>query len=207
MRALIVVDIQNDFCPGGSLAVKDGDQIIPLVNKLMSKFELVVATQDWHPNDHKSMAANNNKKPGEIIMLHGIEQILWPHHCIQNTNGAAFHRDLDQSKFHKVIQKGMNPEVDSYSGFLDNDYQSPTGLDDYLQEKNVDEVYITGLATDYCVKYTAIDAIDHGYTTYVIKDACRGIDLNPGDIQQSYDDMNAKGVILISSADVLGENP
>jgi nicotinamidase/pyrazinamidase len=153
MKALILVDIQYDFCPGGALEVKNGDEVIPVANQLSSKFDLVVATQDWHPADHGSFAANHPwRYPGQVIDLNGLEQILWPIHCVQNSFGAEFVKELDTSNFAAVIQKGTDKGIDSYSGFFDNGHRKATGLHDLLQEKDVEEVYIMGLAQDYCVK-------------------------------------------------------
>lgn len=197
MKALIIVDVQNDFLPGGALAVKDGDKIIPLINKLQNKFELIVATQDWHPKDHGSFASNHNKNPGEKIQLAGLEQILWPDHCVQETKGADFAADLKTEKFDKVFRKGTDKNIDSYSGFFDNGHKKSTGLADYLKEKGVTEVYIAGLATDYCVKFTALDAVNLGFNTNVILPACRGVGLNNGDIQRAVEEMANKGVKIM----------
>ena len=169
MNALIIVDIQNDFLPGGALAVKEGDMIIPIVNTLMRKFDLVVATQDWHPAGHESFASSHaGKHPGDVIMLHGLKQVLWPDHCVQLTAGAAFSNKLNASSIKKIFQKGMNPKIDSYSGFFDNGQMQDTGLNIYLKSMAVDDVFIVGLATDYCVKFTASDALTLGYRTTVI---------------------------------------
>lgn len=197
MKALIIVDVQNDFLPGGALAVKDGNKIIPLINKLQNKFELIVATQDWHPKDHGSFASNHNKNPGEKIQLAGLEQILWPDHCVQETKGADFAADLKTYKFDKVFRKGTDKNIDSYSGFFDNGHKKLTGLADYLKEKGVTEVYIVGLATDYCVKFTALDAVNLGFNTNIILPACRGVDLNKGDVQRAVEEMVNKGVKIM----------
>ena len=199
MKALIIVDVQNDFCPGGALAVKEGDQIVPIINKIMSKFDLVVATQDWHPKNHKSFASNNGKKVGEVIDLNGLKQILWPDHCVQGSKGAEFVAKLDAKRIDRIFQKGTDPEIDSYSGFFDNGHKKRTGLDDYLRKKGVDEVYIVGLATDYCVKFTALDAVELGFKTYLIQDACRGVNLNNHDSDEAIQGMKTKGVGIISS--------
>ena len=158
MKALIVVDVQNDFVPGGALAVPEGDRVVPLCNALANSFDLVVATQDWHPADHGSFAANHpGRKVGEVIDLQGLQQILWPVHCVQNTPGAQFVHGLDTSRFARIFQKGTDPAIDSYSGFFDNGHRRSTGLGDYLRSNNVTDVYVCGLATDYCVKFTALD--------------------------------------------------
>jgi nicotinamidase/pyrazinamidase len=203
MRALILVDLQNDFTPSGALPVPQGDQIIPLINQLQNAFDLVVATQDWHPADHESFAVHHGKEPGEIIMLHGIEQILWPAHCVQGTEGAAFITGLNTAKIACVCQKGMKKTVDSYSGFFDNDHQSATGLDSNLKEKGVTEVYVVGLATDYCVKFTALDAQALGYQTHLITDGTRGVDLNSGDVKNALEEMKSAGITLLQSSHIL----
>jgi nicotinamidase/pyrazinamidase len=177
MNALILVDIQNDFIPGGSLAVPAGDKIIPLVNDLQNSFELIVATQDWHPKHHKSFASNHQgKKPFERIQLHGMDQVLWPDHCIQGTSGAEFSTDLNMNKVEGIFRKGMVPDIDSYSGFYDNGYKRSTGLAGYLRERKVTRLFVCGLAGDYCVFFTAKDALKENFETYIIDDATRPID-------------------------------
>ncbi len=197
MKALLLVDIQNDFSPSGALPVKEGDKIIPYINDLQESFDLIVATQDWHPANHESFAANHNMEPGQIIDLYGIEQILWPNHCVQNTEGAKFMESLDLTRVDHIFQKGRDPKVDSYSGFFDNDHKSSTGLSEYFKEKSVTGVVIVGLATDYCVKYTAIDAVDQGFETQVLVGGCRGVELKVGDIHQALVDMKVKGVQIV----------
>ena len=205
MKALIIVDIQNDFLPGGALAVQNGDQIIPIVNQLIPEFDLVLATQDWHPADHGSFASNHaDKIPGEIIDLHGLQQILWPDHCVQNSEGAAFSDKLEINNIQKVFQKGTDPSIDSYSGFFDNGKKKDTGLNDYLKTKNVTEVFIVGLATDYCVKFTAIDAAECGFKTSVIADATRAVNLQPNDGEKALEEMRQKGIHILNSSDILG---
>jgi nicotinamidase/pyrazinamidase len=177
MNVLILVDIQNDFVPGGKLPVPLGNEIITLVNELQDSFELVVATQDWHPPDHKSFASQHTgKKLFEVISLHGLDQVLWPDHCVQGSNGAQFHNDLHMNKVEAVFRKGMNPDIDSYSGFFDNGYKKSTGLAGYLRERAVKKVYVCGLAADYCVAFTAKDALKENFETYIIEDATRAID-------------------------------
>jgi nicotinamidase/pyrazinamidase len=177
MNVLILIDIQNDFIPGGSLPVPRGNEIIKLVNELQGSFELVVATQDWHPDNHKSFATQHpGKKQFETISLHGLDQVLWPDHCVQGTKGAEFHDDLNMNKVEAVFRKGMNPDIDSYSGFYDNGYKKATGLAGYLRDRGVKKVYVCGLAADYCVAYTAKDALKENFETYVIEDATRAID-------------------------------
>lgn len=198
--ALIIVDVQYDFLPGGALAVGHGDQIIAVINRIQQKFDMIVATQDWHPEDHKSFAANHpGKAIGEFIDLNGLEQILWPVHCVQGSEGANFHRDLDQSRWAAVFQKGKHPEVDSYSGFFDNARRGDTGLGDFLKSKGIQKVYVCGLAQDYCVKFTALDAQSLGFETVLISDATRGVNLDPNDGDRAIEAMKEKGIkVLIS---------
>jgi len=203
MKALILVDLQNDFCPGGALAVPGGDEVIPIANKVQGHFELVVATQDWHPANHGSFAANHEaRKPGEVLDLHGLDQVLWPVHCVQDTQGAAFVEALDTSRVAKVFRKGSDPAVDSYSGFYDNDHRNSTGLADYLKDKGAREGYVMGLATDYCVKFTALDALKEGFTVYVFEDGCRGVEMDPGDVDRALDRMRSLGAVLLESGDI-----
>ena len=198
-KALIIVDIQNDFLPGGALAVNEGDQIIPLVNSIQNQFDLIVATQDWHPANHGSFAANHQEKsPGEVIDLYGLTQVLWPVHCVQNSPGAEFASDLDMKQVAKIFPKGTDPDIDSYSGFFDNGRKKKTGLGDFLQSEGVTHVYVVGLATDYCVKYTALDAASLGFQTTVIKDACRGVNLQRNDTEDALSEMAAKGIKIIT---------
>ena len=204
MKALILVDLQNDFCPGGALAVPEGDEVIPVVNRLLPHFELVLATQDWHPADHGSFAAmHEGKKPGDLIELAGMSQVLWPVHCVQNTPGAALHANLNRQPIAKVFRKGTDRTIDSYSGFFDNARRKATGLGDYLKAQAVRELYICGLATDYCVKFTVLDAVDLGWKTHLVEDACRGIDLRAGDVQRAIEQMKAKGVDVVASSDIV----
>ncbi len=203
MKALILVDLQYDFCPGGALAVNEGDQVIPVANAIMDKFDLVVATQDWHPADHGSFAANHPwRRPGQVMDLHGLQQILWVIHCVQGTFGAELVDELHQSKIDKIFQKGTDKTVDSYSGFFDNGKRKSTGLDAYLKAKGVEEVYVMGLATDYCVKFTADDAVDLGFETYLITDGCRGVNLQPNDAKQAMEYLSNKGVTLVKSTEL-----
>jgi nicotinamidase/pyrazinamidase len=203
MKALIIVDVQNDFCPGGALAVREGDQVVPVVNRIQARFDLVVATQDWHPANHGSFAANHpGRNPGEVIELAGLSQILWPVHCVQGTTGAELHPALERSRIAHVVHKGTDPAIDSYSGFFDNGRRAATGLEQFLRDRDVDEVYVCGLATDYCVKATALDAGSLGFKTHLIEDACRGVDLRPGDVQRSIEAMRAGGVDVIHSGNL-----
>ncbi|MDO8545543.1 MAG: bifunctional nicotinamidase/pyrazinamidase [Opitutaceae bacterium] len=200
MKALILVDIQNDFLPGGALPVPQGDEVIPVANRVQREFELIVATQDWHPANHGSFAAcHPGRKPGQMAQLGGLPQILWPTHCVQGTDGAAFAADLETKRIARVFPKGTDPEIDSYSGFFDNGHRKATGLGDFLRGRGVTDVYLLGLATDYCVKATALDARQLGFTTHLILDGCRGVNLNPGDVDRAVDDMRAAGVQVTAS--------
>lgn len=204
MKTLLLIDLQIDFCPNGALEVKEGDAVIPIANALMEEFDLVVATKDWHPADHGSFAANHPwRKPGQIIDLNGLEQVLWPIHCVQESFGALFHPTLNEAGIDKVFYKGTDKEIDSYSGFFDNGHRQATGLGDYLKEKGVTAVYILGLATDYCVKFTALDAVELGFKTYLVEDACRGVNLKDGDIRNAIEEMKTHSVQLIQSKDLL----
>ncbi|MBP9791966.1 MAG: bifunctional nicotinamidase/pyrazinamidase [Rickettsiales bacterium] len=198
MKTLIIVDVQNDFLPGGSLAVPNGNEIISIINGLIPKYDLVIATKDYHPRDHKSFASQHkNYKPGDTVILNGIRQILWPDHCIQNTYGSDIAKSLNSSNVDHIIYKGTNKEIDSYSAFFDNNHQNTTGLHEYLQNKKIQNLDIVGLATDYCVKYTVLDALELEYNVRVITSACKGIDLTPGDIKKSLEEMKTKGAIII----------
>jgi nicotinamidase/pyrazinamidase len=176
---LLVVDIQNDFCPDGALAVPKGDEVVPVVNRLARQFRHVVLTQDWHPVDHQSFAsAHPGKKPFDVIEVDYGPQILWPDHCVQSTHGAAFRDDFDVPHAQLIIRKGFRREVDSYSAFLENDHETPTGLAGYLRERGLGRVFVAGLAFDFCVRYSAEDAHAHGFEVVVVEDACRGIDID-----------------------------
>jgi len=203
MKALVLVDLQNDFCPGGALAVPGGDQVIPVANRVQRHFELVVASQDWHPANHKSFAANHEgRKPGELVDLGGMDQVLWPVHCVADTHGAEFVAELDTSRFARVFRKGTDPEVDSYSAFFDNGHRKATGLDDFLKKAGVRKVYVMGLATDYCVKFTALDAVQAGFDVFLIEDGCRGVELDRGDVDRALDRMRLRGVVSLESGSI-----
>ena len=203
MNALIIVDLQNDFLPGGALPVPHGDEVIPLANELQSRFDVVVATKDWHPPDHGSFAVNHpGKKPGDRIILDGIEQILWPVHCVQNTHGAEFAPAFDTSRIAHLFHKGTERNIDSYSTFFDNAHRRHTGLAHYLEKRGIKDIYLMGLALDYCVKYSALDARQLGLNTHVILDGCRGIDLEPGDIARALEEMKQAGAIILKSGDL-----
>jgi len=203
MTALIIVDVQNDFCPGGALAVANGDLVVPLINALLPRFDVVVATQDFHPADHASFAANHpGKRVGQVIELGGMPQVMWPPHCVQNTRGAQLRGDLDTSGLDGVFQKGTDPLVDSYSGFFDNGRQHATGLGEFLKARGVNEVFVCGLATDYCVRWTALDALSLGFATTVIADACRGVELQAGDSARALDEVRAAGGRVVVSGEI-----
>ena len=202
MKALLLIDIQNDFIPGGALAVQGGDEIIPIVNALQPKFDLVVATQDWHPKDHKSFASQHEgKKVFEVIDLNGLEQMLWPNHCVQGTKGAEFSDKLEMNKVEAIFRKGMDPHIDSYSGFYDNGHRKTTGLSHYLKGKNISEVYVAGLAADYCVYYTAKDALLEGFKTFLIEDATRAISAEG--FENAKKDITDKGGEIIRGKSLL----
>lgn len=195
-EALIVIDVQNDFCPGGALAVAEGDQIISRINGLMADFQTVVLTQDWHPATHASFAANHpGTAPFSLTQMPYGPQVLWPSHCVQGTNGAAFHKGLRTDPAQLVIRKGFRTEIDSYSAFFENDRTTATGLDGYLRDRGITSVTLVGLATDYCVAYSALDAARLGFKATVLEGACRAIDLN-GSLAQARDQMRAAGVAL-----------
>lgn len=203
MKALLVVDLQNDFMPGGALPVQHADEIIPIINQLVHEpFDLIVATKDWHPSDHGSFADNHGKQPGEHIKLAGLDQILWPRHCVQGTGGSEFAAGWDSTEIDKVVYKGIDPDVDSYSTFFDNGHRRSTGLTDYLAAKSVKDIYIAGVATDYCVKYSVLDALQLGFNVYVIVDACKGVNLNPDDSELALQKMRTAGATLLSFMDL-----
>jgi nicotinamidase/pyrazinamidase len=201
-RALLVIDIQNDFCPGGVLAVPGGDEIIPLVNSLLPKFELVIATQDWHPPHHISFASHWGKQPGTVINIKNSEQVLWPNHCVQGTRGADFHPQLTTQEFNWILRKGTNPELDSYSGFFENDRMTATGLEFLLKGLGVNSVYICGLATDYCVFFTAMDAVHLGFNTFVVPDACRGINYPVWNLERALETMKNNRIHLTKTCEL-----
>lgn len=206
MKALLLVDLQNDFCKGGALEVKEGDAVISVANSLLKKFKnedaLIVATKDWHPITHKSFASNSNGKIGEVGMLNGLPQVWWPNHCVQNTFGSEFHPELNSNLIDKTIFKGTDKEIDSYSGFFDNGKLKKTELDTILKVNNVDTLYIMGLATDYCVKFTVLDALELGYKVYLIEDGCRGVNLTPSSSKDAIKEMKNKGAIITKSFEI-----
>lgn len=201
MKTLILIDIQNDFMPSGSLAVPEGDKIVPIINNLISKFDLVLATQDWHPATHKSFASNHEgKNEFETIKLNGLQQKLWPDHCVQDTNGAEFHPELNMKPIEAIFRKGMDPEIDSYSGFYDNGHKKSTGLTGYLREKEATELYFCGLAADICVYFSIQDAVKAGFSVTLIEDASRALD--EAEFEKAKQDMLKNDVKIISSNDL-----
>ncbi len=203
MNTLILVDIQNDFCPGGALAVEEGDRVVAVANTAMDLFDLVVATQDWHPANHGSFAANHpGVEVGHLGELGGLPQVFWPVHCVGGTQGAEFHPSLRVEGIHRVFPKGTDPTIDSYSGFFDNGGTRSTGLGDFLESQGANRVYVMGLATDYCVRYTAEDAQSLGLETGLIVDGCRGVDLRPGDVDRALDSMRDLGIQMIESGNL-----
>jgi len=197
-HGLIITDVQNDFCPGGALAVAEGDRIIPDINRLSERFDKVIATQDWHPPGHVSFATTHHRNPYEVIQIDGIEQVLWPEHCVPGTLGADFHRDLDLREVDLIIRKGSDPRLDSYSVFLENDKRTATGLHYYLKGLGIEQVYLCGLATDYCVHFSALDALRMGFKVAVLLDVCKGVDVPAGNVARAVADMAAKGVRILS---------
>ena len=195
--ALILVDIQNDFLPGGALAVAHGDEVVAVANRLAHEHALVIATQDWHPANHGSFAANHpGRKPYDLVELSGLSQVLWPVHCVQNTGGALFAQGLDTRAIHHVFQKGTDPGIDSYSGFFDNGHRKSTGLGEFLKDQGVTAVTVAGLATDYCVKYTALDARQLGLDVALVRSGCRAVNLQPGDEAAAIEEMRRAGVMV-----------
>ncbi|MEZ4325838.1 MAG: bifunctional nicotinamidase/pyrazinamidase [Polyangiales bacterium] len=194
-HALVLVDLQPDFLPGGALAVAEGDLVVPYAVARMQEFGCIVATQDWHPPDHGSFASQHpGKEPGELIELHGLTQVLWPDHCVQGTAGAELCAELDRERITAVFRKGSDPAVDSYSGFFDNGRRHATGLGDWLRERGVRALSVLGLATDYCVKFTALDARELGFEVTLLSAGCRGVELKPGDVARALDELRAAGV-------------
>lgn len=197
-QALIIVDMQNDFMPWGTLPTKDADKIISSINELIPHFSLVIATKDWHPKDDLSFAANHpGKDPGEMIKIDGIDQILWPIHCVQDTKGAEFVQGLEQTDIKKIFYKGIDPRIDSYSTFFDNAHKRDTGLAKYLHQNHIDEITIVGVATDYCILYSVLDALKLGFKVDVIIDACKPINLHPDDEKKSIEMMQKQGARIL----------
>ena len=201
-KALIIVDMQNDFLSKGTLEVKHGDEIIPLINQLQEKFDTVVLTRDWHPINHCSFASTHNLKPFEEVFIGGVKQVLWPIHCVENTFGSQFSEKLNQKKISKIISKGIDAGVDSYSTFYDNLKKRNTGLEAYLKENDIKKLYFCGLTTEYCVRYSVIDAVELGYEVYVFEDAIRPVNLKPSDSDKAIFAMKQMGAHFITSKDI-----
>lgn len=202
MRALIIVDVQNDFCPGGALEVPRGDQVIPVINNLIERFDNIVQTQDWHPKGHWSFASSyQGKEPFDTTTLEYGEQVLWPDHCVQGEKGSEFHPNLHTTLTQLVIRKGFRKSIDSYSAFYENDFKTKTGLTGYLRERNIDTLYVTGLATDFCVKWSVLDGLKEGFQVNVVDDAIRGIDIN-GSVDQAVKEMKETGATFVHSGEV-----
>lgn len=203
MKALLIVDVQNDFCPGGALEVPNGDEIIPTINKLSQQFDIVIQTQDWHPDGHSSFASSHvDKEPFETIGLPYGKQVLWPDHCIQGSDGAEFHPDLETHRSQLIIRKGFRKEIDSYSAFYENDNSTTTGLTGYLRQRDIDTLYTVGLATDFCIKWTVTDGIKEGFQVHVVEDAVKGIDIE-GSVGQAWKEMLDMGAQKVSSQDLI----
>ena len=198
----LVIDVQNDFCSGGSLAVPDGDAVVPVINRLAQRFEHVVITQDWHPAGHGSFASSHpGKAPFEMVSMPYGEQVLWPDHCVQETRGADFHDDLDIPHAELIIRKGYRKAIDSYSAFFENDHTTPTGLEGYLRERGLGRVTVAGLALDFCVRFSAEDALKRGFELVLIEDGCRAIDADAG-ATQTRESLTGAGAVILSSEEV-----
>ncbi len=198
MDCLLLIDLQNDFMPGGPLAVPGGDEVIPVAHRLAARFQHVLCSQDWHPWNHGSFASQHpGRAPGDVVDLGGVKQVLWPDHCIQESRGADFHSDLDRSLLNTVFRKGVDRDLDSYSAFFDNGHRRSTGLGEHLRSIGVESVWLMGLATEYCVKFSALDAVGLGFRTTVISDGCRGIDLESGDVERAWRRLRDAGVKVV----------
>ena len=203
MDALLIVDVQNDFCPGGALEVPKGDEIIPVINKLSESFDHVIQTQDWHPAGHSSFASSHaDKEPYDTIEMPYGKQVLWPDHCVQGSQGAEFHPELNTTQSELIIRKGFRKDIDSYSAFYENDNSTKTGLTGYLNERGIDSLYVVGLATDFCVKWSVIDGCKEGFDIAVVEDAVAGIDID-GSVNQAWKEMEEAGATVISSQELL----
>ncbi|MFO8236097.1 MAG: bifunctional nicotinamidase/pyrazinamidase [Bacteroidales bacterium] len=197
MKALLIVDVQNDFCPGGALEVPKGDKVIPVLNKLINEYDIIIQTQDWHPKGHYSFASSyDDKQPFQTTELAYGEQVLWPDHCVQNTKGAAFHTELNTTKTQAIIRKGFRQHMDSYSAFYENDFKTKTGLTGYLKDRDIDSLYVGGLATDFCVKWSVIDGCKEGFNVNVIENAIKGIDID-GSVDKAIQEMKAAGAQFV----------
>ena len=203
VRALVLVDLQYDFMPGGALAVARGDEVVPVAQTLLPKFDTVIATQDWHPRDHASFAVNHpGRNVGEVIELDGLPQVLWPAHCVQGTRGAELHEAIDKKRITAVFRKGIDPTIDSYSGFFDNGHKKATGLGTWVRDRKIAKLWVMGLATDYCVKFTVLDARQLGLEVVLVEDGCRAVDLAPGDGDRAIAEMREAGARVVRSSDI-----
>jgi nicotinamidase/pyrazinamidase len=203
MDALLIIDVQNDFCPGGALEVPNGDAVVPILNKLIPRFNHVLQTQDWHPQGHSSFASTHESiEPFDTIQMDYGEQVLWPDHCVQGSRGANFHPKLNTTESELIIRKGFRRNIDSYSAFFENDQQTPTGLTGYLNERGIDHLYIAGLATDFCVKWSVLDGLKQGFKVTVITDAVRGIDIE-GSVEAAWSEMKKAGAQTIESQQLM----
>lgn len=203
MKALLIIDVQNDFCPGGALAVPDGDTIIPVINSLSEHFDCVIQTQDWHPSGHHSFASSHEaKEPYDTVELEYGNQVLWPDHCVQETQGADFHPKLHTHHTQVIIRKGFRKTIDSYSTFFENDQKTSTGLTGYLKQRGIKDLYTVGLATDFCVKWSVLDGIKEGFSMNIVMDAVKGINLE-GSLDKAWQEMKEKGVTILSSKELL----
>lgn len=202
MKVLLIVDIQNDFLPSGALAIPDGAKVVPIINEILSKFDLLIASKDWHPPNHISFATRHEKFPGDVVEVDELKQELWPNHCVQDTHGAEFSPHLKSDGIDKIFYKGIDSEIDGYSAFFDNAHHRSTGLEEYLKKKGIKEIYVAGLATDFCVKYTVLDGLKLGLKVHVIVDACAGINLRPGDVELAIKEMKEAGASFIYSKDL-----
>jgi len=202
MNTLLIIDVQNDFCPGGKLAVPDGDSVVPIINSLIPKFDSIIQTQDWHPRGHHSFASSHEgKEPYDTVEMDYGTQVLWPDHCVQGTHGSEFHPDLNTTKTEVIIRKGFRKEIDSYSTFYENDQKTPTGLTGYLRERGISEIYTAGLATDFCVKWSVIDGLKENFNVHIIEDAVKGIDID-GSVEQAWKEMREAGAHVTTSKKV-----
>lgn len=201
--ALLIIDVQNDFCPGGALAVPNGDEVVPVLNNAAACFSTVVATKDWHPRGHISFASvHEGATIGEVRQINGLDQVMWPDHCIPGSSGAAFHSDLAVDTINLIVHKGLDKVLDSYSAFFENDGTTPTGLEGYLRGLGITQVVIGGLATDYCVYFSAKDAVKCGFSVFLLEDGVRGVDVPEGNLEKTVDDMKQSGVVFISSQEL-----
>ncbi|MDX1592492.1 MAG: bifunctional nicotinamidase/pyrazinamidase [Balneolaceae bacterium] len=203
MKALLIIDVQNDFCPGGALAVPDGDKVVPVINKLIPRFDAIIQTQDWHPKGHHSFASSHEgKEPYDTVEMDYGSQVLWPDHCVQGSQGAEFHPDLNTLKTQVTIRKGFRKDIDSYSTFFENDQETSTGLIGYLKERGITSLYAVGLATDFCVKWSVLDGIEEGFDMTVVTDAVKGIDLD-GSLDAAWEEMEGRGAAFTTSEELL----